>query len=208
MGWGRRRYEPPSLTRRDFLGATIVASVIPQVLSANEKCATTPPSIEGPYWRPNAPFRTNLRGDDVDRKGETLIVSGRVTSNRDCQPIAAALLDVWQADENGEYDLDKKLDDTVFLLRGRLRTNERGEFRLETVRPAPYGVMGRQRPEHIHFKISAPGYSGVTTQLYFEGDPNLASDPLRAVRPALVRAVTRTSQGSLACNFDITLRKA
>jgi len=79
--------------------------------------------------------------------------------------------------------------------------------------------MSRQRPAHIHFKISAPGYNGVTTQLYFEGDPNLSSDPLRAVRPALIRPLIRVTQpeelrahgldrSGLACTFDITLRQA
>lgn len=193
------------LTRRAFLATTAGALATSAV--AGEDCRTTPANIEGPYWIPDAPFTTNLRGSV--RRGEPLIVSGRVVIGSDCQPARGAVLDVWQADHEGLYDIDRGHRDEPgkWYLRGRIRADAQGRYRFETIRPAAYGLGGRMRPAHIHFKITASGGRPLTTQLYFAGDPNLESDPLRAVRTELVRPMGR-SDGVMSCQFDITLRPA
>src|SRR3712207_90751 len=63
----------------------------------------TPEQTEGPYCTPNSPERTSLVEDGV--RDDRLLVAGRVLST-DCRPIGRALLDFWQADGDGEYDLD------------------------------------------------------------------------------------------------------
>jgi catechol 1,2-dioxygenase len=48
--------------------------------------------------------------------------------------------------------------------------------------------LGRhgQRPAHIHFFISAPGYRHLTTQINFEGDQYLWDDFAYATRDGLI----------------------
>ena len=84
----------------------------------------------------------------------------------DCRPVDRALLDFWQADGDGEYDLEG------FRLRGHQFTDSRGRFRLETVVPGLY--PGRTR--HIHVKAQRPRGQVLTTQLYFQGEPQNDSD--------------------------------
>lgn len=193
------------LTRRAFFVSTAGATLAASLPAANS-CQATPSNIEGPYWRANAPFLTNLRAGVAG--GEPLVVSGLVLSAKGCAPVAGAVLDVWQADHEGYYDLDRDDSDSQYL-RGRVRAGQDGSYRFETIKPAPYGIAGRLRPAHIHFKVSAPGFRSLTTQLYFDGDPNLDHDPLRAALPELTRALRRSrleNRSVLVCEFDIRLR--
>jgi protocatechuate 3,4-dioxygenase beta subunit len=113
-------------------------------------------------------------------------------------PIAGALVDVWQADADGKYDVDYGRGET--FLRGRMKTDAKGFYEFETIRPAAYGIGHSKRPAHIHFMVSAPGRKRLVTQLYFAGDPHLDDDPLSAVYPDLIVAL----KGRVA-EFDITL---
>ena len=123
----------------------------------------TIPEIEGPYFKPNSPLRTSLV--DADTVGLPLTVTGFVYGLA-CQPIAGALLDFWQADDGGNYD------NTGFTFRGHQFTDANGAFTLSTIVPGLY--PGRTR--HIHVKAQAPGQPILTTQLYFPGEPENASD--------------------------------
>lgn len=185
------------LHRRNFLTAAAAAlagaALTPAALAADD-CTTTSSATKGPYWRPNAPFTTDLTRDG----GEVITVHGVVRGARTCKPIAGALLDVWQADHNGKYDLDYRGDD-VFG-RARIRSGSDGTFSFRTVRPAPYGSTGFIRPAHIHFVLSADGHRSLVTQLYFEGDRYLDKDPLRDVHPDLIGRIR-----SGRCAFDVFL---
>jgi catechol 1,2-dioxygenase len=134
-------------------------------VSASPACHATAPNIEGPFYKPGAPERARIVSG-----GGMLVVEGRVLDHR-CQPLAHALVDVWQADPSGAYD------NHGFGLRGRLRSDAEGRYRLETVRPGHYLNGDRYRPAHIHVKLSASGMRPLTTQLYFPGDPHNAGDP-------------------------------
>jgi protocatechuate 3,4-dioxygenase beta subunit len=123
----------------------------------------TPDQTEGPYFTPGSPQTAHLRGRGMD--GAALTLAGFVV-DRQCRPVARALLDFWQADAAGEYDNDG------FTLRGHQYTTDDGGFRLETIVPGNYG--GRTR--HIHVKAQAPGGPVLTTQLYFPGERANRSD--------------------------------
>src|SRR5215204_1813047 len=123
----------------------------------------TPEQTEGPYFLPDSPERTSLIESGV--RGDRLVVTGRVLT-ADCKPVRRALLDFWQADGDGEYDLEG------FRLRGHQFTDARGRFRLVTVVPGLY--PGRTR--HIHVKAQRPNGEVLTTQLYFRGEPQNDSD--------------------------------
>jgi hypothetical protein len=105
--------------------------------------ALTPAQTEGPYYKPNSPERASLSEPGIG--GTKLIVTGYVLT-KDCQPIANAWLDFWQADDKGAYD------NAGYRLRGHLFTDETGRYTLETIVPGEYPG----RTEHIHAKVQAP----------------------------------------------------
>ena len=123
----------------------------------------TPEQTEGPYFLPDSPERRSLADPAV--RGTPLVVTGRVLTER-CRPVSRALLDFWQADGDGEYDVDG------FRLRGHQFTDRRGRFRLATVLPGLY--PGRTR--HIHVKVQRPRGRVLTTQLYLPGEAQNDSD--------------------------------
>jgi protocatechuate 3,4-dioxygenase beta subunit len=124
---------------------------------------TTPEQTEGPYFTPDSPEKRDLAAD-VDT-GTKLVLTGTVLST-DCTPISKALIDVWQADDGGNYDNDG------YRLRGHQFTDAKGAYALTTVIPGLY--PGRTR--HIHVKVQAPNGPVLTTQLYFPGEAQNASD--------------------------------
>ena len=122
----------------------------------------TPTQTEGPYFKANSPERTDLRGG---APGPRLLLTGAVVTT-DCEPVARALVDFWQADAGGAYD------NSGFAFRGHQFTDAQGRYQLDTVVPGIY--PGRTR--HIHVKVQAPGGRILTTQLYFPGEARNASD--------------------------------
>jgi protocatechuate 3,4-dioxygenase beta subunit len=97
--------------------------------------------------------------------GTRLVITGQVLTTA-CTPIANALLDFWQADNDGNYD------NAGYRLRGHQFTDANGRFSLETIVPGLY--PGRTR--HIHVKVQRPNGAILTTQLYFPGEARNASD--------------------------------
>ncbi|MGV9346449.1 dioxygenase family protein [Streptomyces spiralis] len=121
--------------------------------------------IEGPYFKPDSPLRTDLVTPGTT--GTPLTVSGYVFG-RDCVPLPGVLLDFWQADDAGAYDM------AGYTLRGHQFTDSTGAYSLSTIVPGLY--PGRTR--HIHVKAQAPGQPVLTTQLYFPGEPRNTTDTL------------------------------
>jgi protocatechuate 3,4-dioxygenase beta subunit len=130
--------------------------------SLGETCEPTRPDVEGPYWLEGSPERSNLR---IDGDGPLLDLYGSVV-DRDCQPIAGAWIDIWQADDEGEYDKGG------WNYRGHFYSDDNAMWHLETVVPGLYPG----RTAHIHVKVE--GASGIilTTQLYFPDLPENETD--------------------------------
>ncbi|MEU2554727.1 carbohydrate-binding protein [Streptomyces sp. NPDC014940] len=149
----------------------------------------TPEQIEGPYFKPNSPQRTSLL--EPGMPGTRLTVTGYVFG-RACLPVTGALLDFWQADNDGAYD------NTGFRLRGHQYTDSRGSFALTTIVPGLY--PGRTR--HIHVKLQAPGRPVLTTQLYFPNEPRNNTDTI--FDPRLLMTV-RDGNGGREAAFDFVL---
>jgi protocatechuate 3,4-dioxygenase beta subunit len=163
-GIGRRSFLRTALIGGAAAGLGIAACA--RAEQAPQRCELTADNIEGPFYRPGAPLRGNL-ADQV--RGRALILTGTV---RSCgRIVSGADLDFWQADPRGEYD------HRGWRLRGRVRADRDGTFRLVTVVPGHYLNGDAYRPAHIHVKVRAPNRTELTTQLYFEGDPYNASDP-------------------------------
>jgi len=166
---------PRTLSRREMLRLGLPAALAlaaagtvllpPTLPRADADDDPTPGTVEGPYFKANSPERRVLR--DASTVGTPFVLTGRVLSTKG-EAVAGAVLDVWQADGNGAYDL------AGFGLRGHQRAADDGSYRVETVVPGYY--PGRTR--HVHVKVQRPGGPILTTQLFFPGDPRNRSDGL------------------------------
>jgi protocatechuate 3,4-dioxygenase beta subunit len=209
-------------------------SVLIDALSHQNSDATAS-DVEGPLYRDDPPWRERPVRiyDDYEGMGDgdVLFVTGQVTST-DAAPLADAVLDVWQTGPSGGYDLwDPR--QPAYNFRGRFGVDEAGFYEFQTMVPRPYtvpteGPVGRYlelvgqhpwRPAHIHFKVDAPGCVPLTTMVFFPEDPYLENDTIGAVKPALIRPLTRhddekamaqrgLDQPFYTCEFDIRLSPA
>jgi protocatechuate 3,4-dioxygenase beta subunit len=150
----------------------------------------TPRQTEGPYFKPASPERASLL--EPGMKGVRIVVTG-VVRLASCQPVPRALIDVWHADDRGDYD------NAGYRLRGHQFTDDQGRYRLETIVPGVY--PGRTR--HFHLKVQAPKGPVLTTQLYFPGEAANASDPI--FKRELVLRVRDGAEGKTG-TFDVVLR--
>ncbi len=150
--------------------------------NGNTSASLTPELTEGPYFTANSPERASLFEDGMT--GTKIVVTGYVYTS-DCQPVANALLDFWQADANGVYD------NSGYTLRGHQFTDENGYYELTTVVPGIYPG----RTEHIHLKVQAPNGQLITSQLFFPGVTQNDSDGIYV--ESLLLAIQETSDGLL-----------
>ena len=183
----------------------------------------TPRTIEGPLYVAGAPLREGFaRMDDGSEDGiaTPFFVEGQIL-NLQGQPIAGALVDLWQADSKGNYShFDKSQSE--FNLRRRIVTDADGRYRVRSMVPSGYGCnpqgptqeclnhLGRhgQRPAHIHFFLSAPGYEHLTTQINLSNDKYLWDDFAYATREGLIGEVQFIDDQALATAHDVPGRFA
>ena len=133
-------------------------------------CTSTGADIEGPYYRPGVPVRSNL--NLYAEEGDALVLQGTVT-DRDCRPISQAVVEIWHANPAGEYDL-RSADKRYY---GQVATDAAGVYSFSTLMPGRYLNGDTYRPAHIHMKVFVGGAERLTTQLYFDGAPYNAGDP-------------------------------
>jgi len=199
--------EERTQTRRRFLGTALlvpaammgtVSSPDAQAKARPTPCGDggglTPAQTEGPYFKPSSPLRASLL--EPRMAGTRIVVEGTVL-NTGCQPIARAVVDFWQADDQGQYD------NAGYRLRGHQFTDDAGHYRLESIVPGLY--PGRTR--HFHVKLQAPGQPALTTQLYFPNEPANQRDFIWS--PELVMKVRDGDGGKLAAfTFVLDVRPA
>ena len=167
----------------------VLSQQLPVTPSCRDGDEPTARQSEGPFFKPKSPERSDLR--EAGAGGRSFELSGFVLA-RSCRPLQGAVLDLWHADEKGEYD------DTGFRYRGHVITGPDGSFRFRTIVPAVYS--GRTR--HYHVKVQAPGSRLLTTQLYFPNEPANARDGL--FQRELVMRVADAGDG-VAGRFDFVL---
>jgi protocatechuate 3,4-dioxygenase beta subunit len=175
-----------------LLAATSSGRAVAPTPECGDGDEPTPAMTEGPFYTPNSPRRDSLL--EPGMAGMRIVLTGRVFT-RACRPVSGALLDVWHADDAGEYDNEG------FRLRGHLFTDAEGRYRLETIVPGLY--PGRTR--HYHLKVQAPRGRVLTTQLFFPGEPRNRRDGL--FDPDLLLAVSDARDGRQG-RFNFVLRDA
>jgi protocatechuate 3,4-dioxygenase beta subunit/subtilisin family serine protease len=206
--WGHGRVDPI-----DTLAVTpaMVAIEMPSIASSTP-CLLTEPNAEGPYYREGSPLTTNLYPEGAN--GSLLIFTGSVSNNK-CEKLANVLIDVWQADDRGVYDNDnpdKPPASNFFRCRGRMRTDEHGNFTFNTILPKNYPVpeIPTVRAKHIHFKLFADQYQPLTTQVLLEPDDYLNTDIFlkESLVTTLIKAEDNTHPDPyFKAHFDFVLNR-
>jgi protocatechuate 3,4-dioxygenase, beta subunit len=174
----------------------------------------TPEQTVGPFYPSVLPEDRDadlvvIKGRDGQARGTVLHLRGRVRDTNG-EPVADALVEIWQADSYGRYLLPKDgapgRRDPNFQGYGQARTDATGTYTFRTIRPVPY----ESRPPHIHFQVTHPGFRPLVTQMYVAGEPG-RENPARfggqRVRDALSVTLSPVA-GALGARFDIVLSPA
>jgi catechol 1,2-dioxygenase len=190
-------------TRQEFILLSDVLGVSMLVETINHRTAgdATESTVTGPFHVVESPLRALGADISLQGAGEPCLVTGRVTGPSG-EPVPGALVDVWQADADGFYDVQKPDSIPECNLRGLFIADDEGRFWFGTIVPRYYpipddGPVGRlleatarhpNRPAHIHFIAKAACYATVTTHLFVDESPYLDSDAVFGVKESLVRA--------------------
>lgn len=196
--------------RQEFilLSDTLGVSMLTVAQNHNHPAGATEATVFGPFHVESAPHFENGADIGAGAPGEPLFVDCSVRGSEG-ERIAGATVDVWQADEDGYYDVQYK-DLAGHRARGILHSDSNGRVRFRSVLPVAYpvptdGPVGRMlvasgrhpwRPAHVHFRIQAPGYRTLTTHVFRAGDPYLDSDVVFGVRASLVTEFVRHPKGT------------
>ncbi len=196
--------------RQEFilLSDTLGLSTLVTALNHKKPAGCTEATVFGPFHVEGAPHYA--LGADVANgaKGEPCFVNAQVRG-LDGTPVAGAEVQVWQADAEGFYDVQRAGDDT-HRARGVLHTDAAGRLYFRSILAEPYpiphdGPVGRMldhlgrhpwRPAHLHFMITAPGYERLITHVFREGGRYLDADAVFGVRASLIADWVRHEPGT------------
>ena len=196
----------------DITGTSMLVDAINHRLSEG----ATESTVFGPFYREGAPELPMGATISQDGKGEPAVVTGQVRSTNGT-PIAGALLDVWETDENGLYE-QQDPEQPDMNLRGKFRTDHEGRYFFVGIKPVSYAIpddgpvgqllraLSRHpfRPAHIHLLVSADGFMSVTTHLFVKGDPYLDSDAVFGTKDSLVVDFIRHTSEEEAARYHVT----
>jgi hydroxyquinol 1,2-dioxygenase len=186
----------------DVLGLSMLSIAI----NAPSDPAATEPTVFGPFFVDDAPEIGF--GEDIAQgaSGEPCWVEGQVTDTRG-RRVSDAVIEVWEADEDGFYDV--QYSDGRTAGRARLIADRDGRFGFWSVKPAPYPIPGDgpvgellaatgrspMRPAHIHFMVSAQGHRTLVTHVFVAGGPHLEDDAVFGVKESLIEPFVEQPPG-------------
>jgi protocatechuate 3,4-dioxygenase beta subunit len=192
--------------RQEFilLSDTLGVSMLVETINNRKPSGATETTVLGPFHVADAPRLENGANICLDGKGEPMVITGRVTDTEG-RPISGALLDVWQANDDGFYDVQQKGIQPDMNLRGIFTTDQDGRYWFRSAKPNFYPIpddgtvgnmlkaLGRHpyRPAHVHFIVGAKGFAPITTHYFVPGDPYLESDAVFGVKESLIVDFTR-----------------
>ncbi|RWY68474.1 6-chlorohydroxyquinol-1,2-dioxygenase [Rhizobium leguminosarum] len=187
--------------RQEFilLSDVLGVSMLVDAINNRKPSGASESTVLGPFHvadAPELPMGTNIC---LDQKGEDMVIGGSIRST-DGRPIAGAVIDVWQANDEGFYDVQQKGIQPDFNLRGIFRTGADGRYWFRAVKPKYYpipddgpvgkllGALGRHpyRPAHLHYIIKADGFETLTTHIFDPDDPYIHSDAVFGVKESLL----------------------
>ena len=186
--------------RQEFILLSDVLGASMQVVTVNNEAAgnATEATVLGPFYVDNSP-QIELGGDIAgDAAGQPCWVEGHVTDT-DGNPIPHARIDVWEADDDGFYDVQRPGDQAA--ARAHLFTDDNGYYSFWGLTPTPYpiphnGPVGAllaaverspMRASHLHFMVSAEGKRSLITHIFVRGDELIDHDSVFGVRESLIK---------------------
>jgi protocatechuate 3,4-dioxygenase beta subunit len=205
--------------RQEFILLSDVLGISMLVETINERGAAgaTQSTVLGPFHMTRSPARA--LGDTIDLVGESepCVVTGRVVGT-DGTPLPGAVLDVWQANDHGAYDVQEPGKQPAGNGRGLFTADEQGRFWFRTIVPSYYpiptdGPVGEllaatrrhpYRPAHIHFIVTADGHTPLTTHIFVAGTEYIDSDAVFAVKKSLITEFTEVDDPDLAARYQVT----
>ncbi len=209
----------------DVLGISMLLETINNRTSDRGSLGGPPPqtktatesTVLGPFHVVKSPRRE--LGDTIDSvgTGTPCVVRGRVLS-ADGTLLPGAELDVWQANEQGFYDVQQPDVQPRGNGRGLFTAGKDGAFSFRTVVPSHYpiptdGPVGTllnatnrlpYRPAHIHFIVTAPGHRALTTHIFVAGSPYIESDAVFAVKKSLITEFTPVDDPEQAAQYGLS----
>jgi hydroxyquinol 1,2-dioxygenase len=183
----------------EFILASDVLGLSMLVVQMNHRFdpAATPATVLGPFHIEGSPELEYAADMSQGLPGVPLFISGTVRTLGG-SPVPGAVLDVWQADQDGAYEAQLEVDEA--RLRAKYTSREDGTYCVRTIAPkgysipmdGPVGALIRQteisyfRPAHVHFLLNVPGFRPLITHLFEAGAEFLDSDVVFGTKQELV----------------------
>lgn len=205
--------------RQEFilLSDVLGVSMLVDAINSRRPKGASPNTVLGPFHvdgAPEYPMGTNIC---LDAKGVDMVVRGRILDTAG-NPVEGAKIDVWQANDEGFYDVQQKGLQPDFNLRGVFRTGEDGAYWFRAVKPKFYpipddgpvgkllGQLGRHpyRPAHLHYIVSRDGFDTLTTHIFDPDCPYIHSDAVFGVKKELLAEFTKVEDPARLAELGFT----
>lgn len=194
----------------DILGVSMLVDAI----NNRKPSGASESTVLGPFHVDGAPMMEMGANICLDQKGEDMYIEGRILDTKG-NPIEGAVIDVWQANDEGFYDVQQKGLQPDFNLRGMFTTGADGRYWFRAVKPKFYPIpndgpvgqllvaLGRHpyRPAHLHYIIKADGFETLTTHIFDPDDPYINSDAVFGVKESLLAKFDKTSDPARAQTY-------
>lgn len=210
-----------SETRQEYIlmSDTLGVSTLVEMMNYSPTEGTTENTVLGPFYAPHSPDRgfgeTMLQDED---RGDRVVVRGTVTDPAG-NPLEGVVLDCWQSNTDGWYQVQEADGQSLYNLRGVYRTGPDGKYEIRTVRPGKYPIpndgpvgallkannRGWMRPGHLHTWVKQPGYKELITHIFDRKSDHLYDDAVFGVRESLIVDFTPDDAGELSATFDFVL---
>jgi hydroxyquinol 1,2-dioxygenase len=197
--WLTRAGQISDEKREELILASDVLGLSMLVVQMNHRFdpAATPATVLGPFHIDGSPALGYAEDMSQGLPGVPLFITGLVRG-LDGSPVAGAVLDVWQADEDGAYEAQLAVDEA--RLRAKYAAREDGTYCVRTIAPKGYSIpmdgpvgdligqteISHFRPAHVHFLVNEPGFEPLITHLFEEGAEFLDSDVVFGTKQELV----------------------
>jgi protocatechuate 3,4-dioxygenase beta subunit len=205
--------------RQEFilLSDVLGVSMLVDAINNRKPSGASESTVLGPFHVANAPELPMGANICLDPKGEEMVISGRVLDTEG-KPIVGAVLDVWQANDEGFYDVQQKGIQPDFNLRGVFRTGRDGRYWFRAVKPRYYPIpadgpvgqllaaLGRHpnRPAHLHYILKADGFETLITHIFDPNDPYINSDAVFGVKQSLLAEFKKVDDPARAKELEFS----
>lgn len=197
--------------RQEFILLSDVLGASMQTIAVNNQAYknATEATVFGPFFVQDAP-RIPLGGDIAGgAAGQPCWIEGTVTDTEG-NPVPGARIEVWEADEDGFYDV--QYTDGRVAGRAHLIADDDGRYAFWGLTPTPYPIphdgpvgkmleaVGRSpmRASHLHFMVTAENCRTLVTHIFVQGDSLLDSDSVFGVKNSLVKDFVEQEPGTAA----------